>query len=74
MDAAGHTRLHDKQHDQGRIPTPPPQHTPLVSHVTHTALQFMEIKIACLFRERLTKEAVNQYVLTSFPQYIFVTV
>jgi len=34
----------------------------------------MEIKIACLFRERLTKEAVNQYVLTSFPQYIFVTV
>ena len=25
-----------------------------------TLLKFMEIKIACLFRERLTKEAVNQ--------------
>ena len=39
-----------------QTPNPKPQ-TPSL-----TPLKFMEIKIACLFRERLTKEAVNQCV------------
>ena len=40
--------------------------------MTNSMIKYMETKIACLFRERLTKEAVKQYV-TRFPQCIFVT-
>jgi hypothetical protein len=39
-----------------QTPNPKPQTSSL------TLPKFMEIKIACLFRERLTKEAVNQCV------------
>jgi hypothetical protein len=30
--------------------------------MTNSMIKYMEIKIACLFRERLTKEAVKQYM------------